>query len=80
MIASVYSTLTSLEISGDKFVATVEYHVQDHFGLDGDDILNLTYKQFRIFRVWFVLQRWDRLKFKPFITDMNVTEVIEGQK
>ncbi|WP_208612192.1 PAAR domain-containing protein [Xenorhabdus beddingii] len=77
---STHITLKALEVSGNKFRATVEYHVQDHFGLDDNDVLNVVYKQFRIFRIWFVLQRWEKLKFKPFITDMNVMIVIEGEK
>ncbi|MDO6409237.1 DUF3289 family protein [Pantoea phytobeneficialis] len=38
------------------------------------------YKQLRIFRLWFTLQRWDEYDYKPFITEMNATVDISGWK
>ncbi|WP_080717539.1 DUF3289 family protein [Xenorhabdus bovienii] len=35
-------------------------------------------QKFRIFRIWFLLQHWNQYGYKPFITEMNVTQVIEG--
>ena len=71
-------TLESLEINGNRYKARLHYRIQDHFGLDDSDITHLLYRQFRIFRIWFVLQRWDSYGFKPFISEMNTTVTIEG--
>jgi len=71
-------TLESLEIAGDRYKAKLHYRIQDHFGLDDADIKDWLYKQFRIFRIWFTLQRWEGYGFKPFITEMNATMTIEG--
>ncbi|WP_261855983.1 DUF3289 family protein [Vibrio ruber] len=73
-------TLQSLEVREDQFTAAIHYRVQDHFGLDDTDICNPVYKQFRIFRLWFVLQRWQEFNFKPFITEMNATVTIKGTR
>lgn len=71
-------TLVSLQVSGNSYRATVHYRVQDHFGLDDDDILNPVYREARIFRIWFVLQRYVKYGYKPFITEMNATVDISG--
>ena len=73
-------TLKSLKIHNNAFQAKVNYRIQDHFGLDDIDIINPIYKQFRIFRLWFTLQRWDEYDYKPFITEMNATVDIRGWK
>lgn len=71
-------TLVSLQVSGNSYRATVHYRVQDHFGLDDDDVLNPIYREARIFRLWFVLQRYVKYGYKPFITEMNATVDISG--
>jgi len=71
-------TLKSLKIYNDSYRAVVHYKVQDHFGLDGNDILNIKYRQLRFFRIWFVLQRYNKLAFKPFMTNMEASVVITG--
>ena len=73
-------TLESLEVKGSSFRAKVHYRVQDHFGLDDTDVLNPIYREFRIFRLWFALQRWNKYDFKPFITEMNTTVEISGRR
>lgn len=73
-------TLESLEVNGDSYRAKVHYHIQDHFGLNDDDVQNSFYHQFRIFRLWFALQRWDLYGYKPFITEMNATVEISGRQ
>lgn len=73
-------TLESLEVDGDSYRAKVHYRVQDHFGLDEADIINPVYREFRIFRLWFALQRWDKYGYKPFITEMNTTVEISGRR
>lgn len=75
---STHITLVSLQVSGNSYRATVHYRIQDHFGLDDDDVLNPVYREFRIFRLWFALQRWDQYGYKPFITEMNATVDITG--
>ncbi|WP_456311091.1 DUF3289 family protein [Serratia proteamaculans] len=73
-------TLKSLVIKGDNYSATIHYRAQDHFGLDSKDILNPVYRQFRIFRIWFLLQHHEKYSFKPFITEMNATITITGNR
>jgi uncharacterized protein (TIGR03034 family) len=75
---STHITLVSLQVSGNSYRAMVHYRVQDHFGLDDDDVLNPVYREFRIFRLWFALQRWGQYGYKPFITEMNATVEITG--
>ncbi|MCT4714915.1 DUF3289 family protein [Enterobacteriaceae bacterium H18W14] len=45
-----------------------------------EDVLNTTFKKLRFFRLWFVLQRYNRLGFKPFITNMAATIEIDGER
>lgn len=73
-------SLESLEVSDGSYWAKVHYRIQDHFGLDDADVLNTVYREFRIFRLWFVLQRWDEYGYKPFITEMNATVEISGRR
>lgn len=71
-------TLTSLSIDNNEYKATINYKVQDHFGLDKKDISNSQFKMLRFFRIWFVLQRWEKLGFKPFTTEMEANITIKG--
>ena len=74
-------TLKSLHIDNDRYRAVVNYKVQDHFGLDSDDILKIKFRQFHFFRIWFVLQRYNQFGFKPFMTDMDaIVEIIGDRK
>lgn len=73
-------TLNSLHIESDRFRAVVHYKVQDHFGLDSDDILKTKFSQFHFFRIWFVLQRYNHFGFKPFMTNMEATIQITGTR
>lgn len=77
---STHITLESLEVMGDSYRAKVHYRVQDHFGLDDDDVLNPVYREGRIFRIWFVLQRYVKYGYRPFITEMNATVEISGRR
>ncbi|WP_426447696.1 DUF3289 family protein [Siccibacter colletis] len=77
-IWATHITLESLEIKSGSYRAKVHYRIQDHFGLDDEDVLDPVYREFRIFRLWFVLQRWDQYGYKPFITEMNATVEISG--
>ncbi|MFZ4831718.1 YPO3983 family protein [Rouxiella sp. Mn2063] len=75
---STHITLKSLQIDNDRYHATLHYKVQDHFGLDNGDISNFKFSQFRFFRIWFVLQRYNKFGFKPFMTNMEATVGITG--
>ncbi|WON77163.1 YPO3983 family protein [Serratia sp. UGAL515B_01] len=72
-------TIRSLQIDNDRYRAVVHYNVQDHFGLDNDDI-----RKFRnyslLFRIWFVLQRFNQFAYKPFMTNMEATVEITGAR
>jgi uncharacterized protein (TIGR03034 family) len=71
-------TIKSLYIDNGRFRAVVRYKVQDHFGLDTDDILKTKFNQLQFFRIWFVLQRYNHFGFRPFITNMEATVEILG--
>lgn len=71
-------TITSLVFNASSWKALVHYRIQDHFGLDDDDILNWEFRQWRFFRLWFVLQRYSAMAHRPFITEMETTMEIAG--
>ncbi len=71
-------TITSVVFSATNWKASVHYRIQDHFGLDDDDILNWEFRQWRFFRLWFVLQRYNAMAHRPFITEMETTMEIAG--
>ena len=79
-IWSVMITLKSLEIDKNRYRATVHYKVQDHFGVDNTDILNPFFNQLHFFRIWFILQRYHKFGFKPFLTNMTTTLQISGER
>ncbi|WP_071588506.1 DUF3289 family protein, partial [Yersinia pestis] len=72
-IHATHITIRSLQVNGNEFRAIVHYRSQDHFGLDNTDMLDSFYRQFRIFHIWFVLQRWRGLGYKPFLTNMEAS-------
>ena len=71
-------TLRSLQIHNERYRAVVHYRVQDHFGLDSDDIRKTKFSQFHFFRIWFVLQHYIQFGFRPFMTNMEATIEING--
>lgn len=73
-------TLNYLSIKKGEFEASLHYKVQDHFGLDKWDIMKSEYHTFRFFRVWFFLQHYNKMAFKPFVTEMECTIRISGHK
>ncbi|WP_336982950.1 MULTISPECIES: YPO3983 family protein [unclassified Cedecea] len=73
-------TIKSLTVDNEQYHAEVHYKIQDHFGLDDDDILKIKFKNIRLFRIWFVLQRYSEFAFKPFITNMEATIHIIGKR
>lgn len=78
-----YSTeiyLTRINITKNDYSALVKFKVQDHFGLDQNDIKNWKFNQFYFFKTWFVLQRSKSYGFKPFFTNMDTCIEIKGSK
>ncbi|MDC6108829.1 YPO3983 family protein [Serratia rubidaea] len=73
-------TIKSLQVDNESYRALVHYRVQDHFGLDDDDIRKIKFNQFRFFRIWFVLQRYNQFGFRPFMTNMETTVEISGKR
>ncbi len=71
-IWATHITVKSLQINNDRYRAVVHYKVQDHFGLDDNDILKAKFNQFRLFRIWFVLQRYNQFGFKPFMKNIEI--------
>jgi len=71
-------TLQELAIKGDTYKAKFNFRIQDHFGLDTIDIANTLFKEIRMFRIWFVLQRWEHFGYRPFITEINFSKTIIG--
>ena len=79
-IYATHITINSLQIAGNRYRAVIHYRAQDHFGLDDNDIGNSFYFQFAVFRIWFVLQHWERFGYQPFMTNMEATIEITGEK
>lgn len=80
-IWSLQLTLKKLDIDiiNRTFSGEVAFKAQDHFGLNIDDVNGGKYFEFlRIFRSWFLLQRYDKFGYKPFITEMNHMRNISG--
>lgn len=71
--------LTELEYKGHEFRGVLTYKIQDHFGLDDLDVNGgKKFEYLAPFRSWFLLQRYERYAYKPFITEMNFTADIKG--
>ncbi|ARJ42842.1 hypothetical protein B1H58_12930 [Pantoea alhagi] len=70
--------LDSFAIKNSSYSVKIRFKFQDHFGLDTTDISNAFYRNFRIFRIWFVLQRWEGYGFHPFFTEINSIVKIQG--
>lgn len=79
-IHAVHIKIVSLDFKNGGWVARVQYLAQDHFGLDDNDIMKNKFRQFRFFRIWFVLQRFEKFGFKPFFNNLSTTISITGGK
>lgn len=82
-IHDIYATridIQSLEVSGTRWRAKVKFMGQDHFGLDIDDIRKLKFRQFQFFKIWFILQRFNRFGFRPFLTNLETVIDLEGSR
>jgi len=78
-VHGVYATkidILQLDVNEKGWRATVRFTGQDHFGLDEEDIRNTKFNQFQFFKIWFVLQRFNRFGFRPFFTNMEAVVTI----
>lgn len=65
-----------LECKGRQVRGVFKYEIQDHFGLDTNDINHVLsdmkpYELLDGFRSWYLLQHFDGYGFKPFITKID---------
>lgn len=74
---STHIYLDAIYFKNNNYIARLRFKFQDHFGLDTTDITNMLYRNFRLFRIWFVLQRWTEYSFHPFITEINTVAEIK---
>lgn len=79
-IYSIEIKILSLQVHDHSWEAKVQYAAQDHFGLDDNDIMKDKFRQFRFFKIWFILQRYERYGYKPFFTNMNAVINLSGGK
>lgn len=77
---STHIMIKSLKIDGNTYHAVLNYKVQDHFGLDDDDIFNVKFRCFQFFRIWFILQHYNKFGFRPFLTNMEATVELSGDR
>ena len=70
--------ICSFNITDKGWSARIKFTGQDHFGLDKEDINKNTFHQFQFFRIWFILQRYDKFGFRPFMTNMSTIVDLEG--
>lgn len=80
-VHGIYATqivLKSLETDGYDYRAVLQYKGQDHFGLDERDILDPRFHSLNIFRIWFILQRWQNFAYRPFFTNMEAVVTLTG--
>lgn len=74
-------TMQSLQIDQHSYTLKVHFRGQDHFGLDDNDMMDWRFRSIPIFRIWFLLQRWEKFAYWPFMTNMDATiEIREKHK
>lgn len=72
--------IISLDVAKQGWKACIKFIGQDHFGLDVDDIRKRKFNQLDFFKIWFILQRYNKFGFKPFLTNMEATITLQGIK
>lgn len=70
--------LVRLQRYATSWEGLLSFKGQDHFGLGKEDITNALYKNFRFFRIWFILQRHRDYAYRPFLTDFSANARIGG--
>ncbi|XES82835.1 DUF3289 family protein [Franconibacter pulveris] len=78
-INSTKITLESLNFDNNRYTAVLHFKGQDHFGLDTDDMTKTLFKYWKLFGIWFVIQRFEKLAYKPFFTNMEARITITGE-
>lgn len=68
----------SLKVEEKRWRAKILFQGQDHFGLGIEDIQKRKFMQLQFFRIWFILQRFNRFGFRPFLTNMEAVIDLEG--
>ncbi|MCM0151747.1 DUF3289 family protein [Photobacterium galatheae] len=77
---SVIVNIKELEFNENKFRVLIVYKIQDHFVLDIPDVNGgKNFELLSLSRSWFLLQRYEKYAYKPFITEMNFDYIIEGE-
>lgn len=71
--------IINMNVNERGWKANVRFTGQDHFGLDTEDIRRKKFNQFQFFKIWFVLQRFSRFGFRPFLTNMEAVIEIKGE-
>ncbi len=61
-----------------KFKLRLTFQIQDHFGLDTDDVNGKGFEDLPWFCSWFILQRYKPYGFKPFINEANFSTWVES--
>lgn len=61
-----------------NFKARLTFQIQDHFGLDVEDVNGKWFEDISWFCSWFILQRYKYYGFRPFINEANFSILIEG--
>ncbi|QLR44654.1 DUF3289 family protein [Enterobacter sp. RHBSTW-00994] len=61
-----------------KFKLRLTFQIQDHFGLDTDDVNGKGFEDLTWFCSWFILQRYKPYGFKPFINEANFSTWVES--
>ncbi|MDU4840636.1 MAG: DUF3289 family protein [Leclercia adecarboxylata] len=61
-----------------KFKLRLTFQIQDHFGLNTDDVNGKGFEGLPWFCSWFILQRYKSYGFKPFINEANFSTWVES--
>ncbi|PLV61891.1 DUF3289 family protein [Erwinia sp. B116] len=70
--------LDYLNVDKGKYKGRLVFHIQDHFGLDIPDLNGKGFEFISWFCSWFILQRYNKLNYKPFINEATFSWDIEG--
>ncbi len=60
-----------LDINKNGYDGVIGFYAQDHFGLDDNDVLKIPQNYIQPFGIWFLLQRYEKFAFKPFLFNMQ---------
>lgn len=63
-------------MNAKEWTSLIDFEGEDHFGLNLVDIRNSLYRDFRFFRIWFLLQRHRDFAFKPYFTNFRANVIV----